>query len=95
MILLHNIPEEENKNSLTNNCSNWCYRNVLVTLILLIRLFHLIASLPIVRHDINRKSFFIIFKKNRIIKEIADYYCSKKIVNKGSFKLGNQISFEN
>ena len=39
------------------------------------------------RHDIDKKKFFSIFKKNRIIKEIVDYCCSEKIVNKGSLPL--------
>ena len=30
------------------------------------------------RHDIIKKKDFNIFKKNRIIKEIADYCCSEK-----------------
>ena len=38
-------------------------------------------------HDINKKSFCNIFKKNRIIEDIVDYCCSEKIVNKGSFIL--------
>ena len=33
--------------------------------------------MPIIRHDINKQKLSNIFKKSRIIKEIA-YYCSAK-----------------
>ena len=43
-----------------------------------------------VRHDINKKQFFSISKRRSIIKEIVDYLCNEKIVNKGSFILRRQ-----
>ena len=36
-------------------------------------------------HDVNKEIFCNIFKKNRIIKEIAEYHSSKKIIYKVSF----------
>ena len=45
-----------------------------------------LRSALIMHHDIE----FFFFKKNKTIKEIASYYCSKKIVKKGSFILRQQ-----
>ena len=35
--------------------------------------------LAIMRHDINKKKIFHIFKKNKIIKEIVKYCAAKKL----------------
>ena len=42
----------------------------------------LIKSVSIVHLDLNKRMFFLYFKKNRIIKEIVDYCCSEKVVSK-------------
>ena len=50
----------------------------------------LIMSIPIMCHDISKKKFFNMVKKNGIFKEIVHYSCSKKIVDKGSFIFNQQ-----
>ena len=55
----------------------------------------LITSAPIMRHDINKKSVLNILKKNRIIKEIANYCCGRKIVSQGSsFSADNKWGYK-
>ena len=55
----------------------------------------LITSAPIMRHDINKKSVLNILKKNRIIKEIANYCCGRKIVSPGSsFSADNKWGYK-
>ena len=47
-------------------------------------------SVSIMPHNISKKKFFSIFKKNMVMKEIVDYYYCEKIVSKASFILREQ-----
>ena len=79
VILLLNSPVEQKLDSLTNNRF---WRNINACLILN-------TSVSIKGHNIEKKHFFNIFQKNRIIKEI-NYCCSEKTANNGSFILRRQ-----
>ena len=60
--------------------NNWCCLHA-----------YLITSVPIMRHDINKKNYFNISNKNRIMKKIVDFCCSVELKNKAhSFSADNK-----